>query len=140
WRDVPAGSVDVVVALGRYTAEPEPLAVIDNVAIEVDKTTLDPRLQRLELRGRVPRVDVEVVDPDGKPLDHGMVTLLSPDTHDRVLMAFVEKGVAHLATTRRTLDLDLRATGYRSERLFAVTPPLRVVLRPGPRVVVAFEP
>jgi hypothetical protein len=140
WNRVPAGRVDVAVALGRSSKRPDIVLVVPGVEVEAGGTNRDPRLAGIDLRSRVTTFHIEAVDPDGKPVPRGTVTLLSADAgREPVLTVPLRAGIAELPSPRDQVDVDVRATGFLRERRLGLTSGARVELRRAIPVVLEFD-
>ncbi len=65
WTRLPAGRYSLVI---RTSGTNSPITSIDDLAVAPGKPCEDARLRDIDLRGRVQRCELRVVDADGRPL------------------------------------------------------------------------
>ena len=127
FEQVPAGLVAIDVALGRYSQRPHVLATIVDVELRSGATCRDRRLDPLDLRGRLRRAHVEVVDDAGAPVNTGVVGV---DTTDGIelLTALIDRGAADPPVPDGSCDLEIRVPGFDITRVRSAVSPVRVKL------------
>jgi hypothetical protein len=130
---LPVGTcaVRVLIALQSGVA-----ARVPDVAIEADRTTRDPRLDPLDLRGQLFSVTLRIVDVHDDPVTGAWVVLSSPDgesnrSDDSSLGKLVKFGFVCGASG---CDVRAGAPGMREVRLNAVKTDTTIVLTRGPSV------
>jgi hypothetical protein len=131
---------------GRYRLEVlprggrEPLVVIPGIHITAGERNRDPRLDPIDLRGKLRRITVRVLDASGQPLDPGTgrtTVLINDRTAEAELQGFsAQNGRATILTGERYLDLLVAARGYRPKELSGVSSDITVMLERFPEVVV----
>ncbi|MCZ6599035.1 MAG: hypothetical protein O7B99_15465, partial [Planctomycetota bacterium] len=123
-----SGMTDVTV---RLAWDPEPLATVTDVWVEEGEVARDPRLDGLDLTGSIRRIDLEVVDLDGKPVTLGYAAFRPAlDGHEKRRVSLEPHGATILSRSG-ALDIEIVAHGYRTERLEGVTGDRKVVMRRG---------
>ncbi len=144
FRALPAGTYTLECS---FWPERRRLARIEGIEVEVGRTTNDPRLHPLDLRG-VAGVPLRVfrirgLDQDGHALPAFGIARRLPGANEYGPADWSGRGQATLeiATTSPALDLHVEAIGKRSAELLAVDGDREVVLGPGipVRVVLAGE-
>jgi len=129
-RSLPPGSYTVTVTLG---SSQNPLLEVSGVVVRSGETTEDPRLAEIDLRGRLHRFTVTVVDVDGKPPERVMASYRSPNDpegEESWAMAWRD-GLLRIDTLHEAVDVDISAQGYRSLRLEGLSSDEKVVLQGG---------
>lgn len=140
--DLSPGPARVEIRLGVGKA---PLAVLEDVEIPPGATSADPRLDPLDLRGRLHALEIAVVDPDDAPVAGVAAALaVGSDVGFAAIAASDANGILRLLADRLPVEVDLRPThagarvlAPRRVRLDAAT--ARVVLAPAFDVRLAFE-
>jgi hypothetical protein len=127
FNQVPAGTFEVDVALGRYSQRPHVLATVGDVELRGGVVSRDRRLDPLDLRGRLPRAHVEVVDDTGAAVTNGVVGV---DTTDEIelLTALIDRGAADPPVPNERYDLEVRVPGFDILRVRNATSPVKVKL------------
>jgi hypothetical protein len=127
FSQVPAGAVEVDVALGRYSQRPHVLAALRDVEVQGGAVCRDRRLDPLDLRGRLPRAHVVVVDDAGAPVNTGVVGV---DTTDGIelLTSIIDRGAADPPVPDGGFDLEIRVPGFDITRVRSAVSPVRVKL------------
>ena len=123
---------------GRYWLEIKlpggraPLRVVEDV--EIGEGSVDPRLKRIDMRGLLERVQIEVTLDSGEPLplvdqlrSSVRVTLPSGEVLDRVEM---RRGRVQFACPKPHADVRLEVPGYEPVELRQVSGNRSVLLRP----------
>jgi hypothetical protein len=117
----------------------DPVFDASGIVLAPGEATRDPRLNPLDLRGRLKRVTVTTVDVDDRPVS-GATIIVEPraglDYENAILTS---AGQATLFTTGAAVDLAVEATGFRPQRVLQVTGDVRVVLQRGFPVRVKLE-
>ena len=108
---------------------PTPLAVFEHVRVESGKVARDPRLQEVDLRGRIVHLELAVRDAAGDPVD--LARVIEPAHADRPerLLTWIHAGRATLTLTHPT-DLEVRSSGHRTAFVPAATGRVDVTLAP----------
>lgn len=107
WNTSEVGRYDVDVTLNEVDDGREVLARVEGVEVNADAVTADPRLQQIDLRGRLREVDVTVVDPDGRPAKDALVRAFLGDAPDAsARFAFAGEEPARLLTTQPLIDVE----------------------------------
>jgi hypothetical protein len=123
------GSYAVAVHLSDENAE---IARVDDVLVEAGKTTEDPRLDPIDVAGKVERIVLRVRDRDGNPPDELAISRRLPGESSYLEPAWwggADEIV--LVTAERSLDLRLEAGGARTVELFGASGSVDVTLGAG---------
>ena len=106
--------------------------LIDGIEIEADQTCRDPRLQEIELPGMLHRITLTVVDERGAPIP-GIRLRRSDLDPGRVseLTSGDPKGEMTIQTRTLPLDVEIRAYGYRPQRIEGLAEDRKVILKRG---------
>jgi hypothetical protein len=123
------GTYAISVRLAEEDAE---LARVDGVLVEAGKTTEDPRLDPIDLTGKLERIVLRVRDRDGEPPDELSIARRLPGGSGYLEPTWWggnEEIV--LVTAERSLDLRIEAAGSRTVELFAVSGSVDLALGPG---------
>jgi hypothetical protein len=108
----------------------EPVLRLEGVRLRGGETARDPRLERIDLRGRVRPLTITVVDPDRRPLPSAFCILLARGFDlDRIPVDAA--GRTRLWTGAAGLDLEVRAPGHAWKCLHGVTTDRTVRLERG---------
>jgi hypothetical protein len=114
-----------------------PLARVAEVAIEADRTTRDPRLDPLDLRGQLLSFTLRVVDAHDAPVPQSWLVVhrgdLGDETFDdsNALGNTIKHGVV---CSLAGVDVRAGAPGMRDVELRGVKTNTTIVLAPGPRL------
>jgi hypothetical protein len=113
---------ELPVAAGELTvlAGARVVARVDSVEIEPGATNGDPRLQRLDLRGALRVVTVDVALVDGTPAPSGRVRTLESGAQSGAREWPIAAGRARCVVGAEPIDLTILATGARVERVAGV--------------------
>jgi len=112
--------------------ESEPLAVVQDVSVAAGETSRDPRLDPLDLRGRIERVTITVVAGDGAGAPEGHVAILAPDAEaPRTRRELLSDGRVELLLRSVPVDLEVHGHGYRTRLLHDIVEDTTVSLEPG---------
>jgi len=131
WHGLPAGTYSLELSLW---AQPKPMVVIKDIAVPPPPAG-DARLIDIDLRKLVQVVTVNLLDPNGKPLD-GYGALFSPEQ----MVAGKWRGHSVFGTTTRLLlppgpvDLVAAIEGYQQAPVRGAGPQLIVRMFPWPTV------
>lgn len=132
WKGAVPGEARVVV---ECVGVQEPLLVVEPIAVRAAELTLDPRLQEVDLRGARQCVTLDVLGPDGTPLETATASIEPAGTDLSATRAVTGRGGRiEICTRRRPLELSVRAPGCQTAHLRAVQSDQRVQLRRAPRV------
>ena len=102
---------------------------VADLAVQDGETNHDPRLERVDLRTAVHRLNVRVHLPDGSPANAGWVRALEEHGDEWNVAAFVlEGGAAQLLVHRWPADLVVNVPGFRVVRLADVQADQEVTL------------
>lgn len=140
---IPPGVYRLELALER---ERQPLWSLPGLEMGPGTPPADPRLQRIDLRGRIRVIELLVEDERGRPIPGACATLLAEGTTIDGLPGLVgtreawtgADGRAVLHASRSVL-LEVNAPGRRARRLEPAAGPNRVVLSPGIPVKLILE-
>ncbi len=130
-----AGSYAVGV---RVVGEGTLLARIPGLVIEPGTRLRDPRLLRLDLRGRMQRIQIGVFDDAGRYVRNAKLVVLNEKSYrkgDRGRSVGVSRGRLDLVTSAHAVDLYVTAKGFRSQIVRNAVGKMRVTLASAPRVV-----
>ncbi|MEM7310094.1 MAG: prealbumin-like fold domain-containing protein [Planctomycetota bacterium] len=106
---------------------------IPGVVVRPGETTLDPRLQNVDLRAKVRQLSFRVVDSEGQPIDEARMYFRAGGSTEWTLASYFDGGETHLFTVVPDLDLYFYAEKHRGELLPNVRDGRDVVLGPGLR-------
>ena len=128
----------------RITIDGHEVARIDAVVVRAGETLRDPRMQRLDLRGRVRSLRVRVDGPDGRPAENGVVrTMRSAEGAEfdwRMPGQAIVNGSATWFVPAVPLDLCIVVPEMRRALILGVTQEeVRVRLQPGYEVSIRFR-
>ncbi|RMH02606.1 MAG: carboxypeptidase regulatory-like domain-containing protein, partial [Planctomycetota bacterium] len=139
WRGLEPGGWTVRVEVPGFADDL--LAEIPGLLLEGGRTCRDPRLQEIDLRGRLRRLALTVTDEDGAAVPGTVVREDRPTDGTGPAPFWTAAGRSlRLLTPRWPLDLRVEAPGRRTVRLPGVDHDLAVVLRPGLQVVLEISP
>jgi hypothetical protein len=117
-----------------------PVAEVPGIAVRPDGVTRDPRLDPLDLRGRLRLITVTVVDPDGLPVPKALVFVEPAVTApSEYAVTTSRNGSASLVTNGAAVGLRVEAAGFAIGRARTVAGDTRIVLRTGPRIEFRFD-
>ncbi|RMH02607.1 MAG: hypothetical protein D6702_08185 [Planctomycetota bacterium] len=117
---------------GRYRFEivpnrdEDPVFVADDVLLAPGENQ-DPRLDPVDLRGRLRSIHLLVEDPEEEPVPSGSITGIGEDS--RLWLQF-RNGEAVLFTGRPSLDVRIQASGFQAVELHGLARDRTVRLRP----------
>ena len=114
-----------------------PVLTIPDIRVTAGAPIRDPRLDAIDLRGRLRAIKIRVLDSYGESLDRSkhVRVLLDDPTPDAELTAFDSRlGVVTIFTGERSVDLLIGARGYRPRRIRAVDADTSVRLEPFPEI------
>ncbi len=128
-QNLPPGLATVTVTInGQDTV----LRAIEDVRVESGRVSTDERLNPIDLRGKLRRVNVDVTDSSGQPIGVGHVAFhVSDDEVRHVLLD--ASGRATILTHRTSLEVEPFAPGFLTLRTVAVDH-LTLALVPAPTV------
>ncbi|MEW6073206.1 MAG: carboxypeptidase-like regulatory domain-containing protein [Planctomycetota bacterium] len=115
----------------RAWNESDPLRELEGVPIAPGGTSTDPRLQPLDLRQLLRRIEVMVTGYAGPAPPLGHVAILDPAVGGPPRHVALEDGRTAFLTRSATVDLEVWTVGYRTARLDAVRERATVDLEPG---------
>jgi len=134
FEGVSASPIELVVS-----AQGESIATVGGIEAEPGGAALDPRLDPLDLRGRLTCFTIEVQDDTGNPCSGAVVALRSSDfAVDREVMA--QAGRVKFVVPNGTYDVGVMREGYRRVQLSGVAEDRVVRLRRGIGVRVVVDP
>jgi len=143
WAKLGAGTYSLDV---RLWGQKQPLLTLDNLVCTLATPCKDPRLDAIDLRGRLRVFDVSVFTRSSakaapKPVttSRAAVLLVGPDGAPEAEAFRVRKGKARLVTTR-SVDLLVAVRGYNPERLRAVISDTSVTLDKEKPIRITLEP
>lgn len=127
-------SLEPGVATVSLTApgEEAPIFEIGGLDVRPGAENRDPRLQEIDLRGRLLSFTITAVDGDGDPVER--LEVRDAADPDRRLYRSWRGETIRVWSSRPALDLVVSAPGYQPKRLANVRTHQHVVLRTGPRV------
>jgi hypothetical protein len=134
WRGLAPGAY-VLAAFVR--PDPEPALVIRDLIVPPRGPCRDPRLDAIDLRGKLRRIEVAVVGPEGEPVAEGNVRIVSAGGSLPGSGVPLANGKATLPVHRPEVDILVRATGYKPKSLTGVGADAKVTLERGQNVRVA---
>ncbi|HKX46682.1 MAG TPA: hypothetical protein VJP77_08255, partial [Planctomycetota bacterium] len=106
-------------------------AVVEPITVGPGETVRDPRLDPLDLRGRVRTIEVAVVDREGRTVDGAVLRARAPGEAEGT-WRMLGHGRTTVHTVLPAIDLDVRAGGYRAALCEGVRDDVTVVLEPPP--------
>lgn len=110
-RKIPAGLVRVLV---REQGANQPLALVENVRVMSGEATEDPRLDPIDVRGKIRQMSLRVVDPTGRPIPRADVY---PQAHALIpgydLRKTDANGEVSFPVAAAPLRCVVRAAGFR---------------------------
>lgn len=106
----------------------QPVFVAEDVEILVGRENRDPRLQDIDLRGRLRHIRLEFVDETGRRVREVVVVSADPE---RLFWKHSGNGEMDLLVSEDLPPLQVQAEGYLLERLEDVREDRKVVLRKG---------
>ncbi len=114
------------------------VASVADLTVPSGSIATDSRLHAIDLRSRVWKLELELVDLAGKPVPAGHVAVRPSQTPGSWArrVAF-EQGRLILVESERPVDLEVWAAGYRTCRLSAVDRDQRAILEPGLEILVS---
>ena len=128
-QTLPEGSYSVMVQLN---GENEPLVEFDGVYVRAGENTSDPRLDPLDLRGRLSVVTLHVTDRDGKALQQLDILYRGSGARKRWgRKGVMAKRTVELVSSASSLDMQISAPNHRTVALDSVSGEREVVLQKG---------
>jgi RNA polymerase sigma factor (sigma-70 family) len=128
-EELAPGLVDVHL---RLDPDSPPLLRIDEVRIDPGGKSSDPRLQGIDLRSILRRIELEVVDSGGRPVSAAQVSVRpSGDADAPPVHTVFEDGDVLVITASAAVELEVRAPGFLTARLSGVRDDQRIVLQEG---------
>jgi hypothetical protein len=131
---------------GKYRFElqvpslPRPLVAFDEIEIRSGERTRDARLLPLDLRGRLRRIELTIVDEHRKPVSVWGTEVLVVDVDPERAPARVDAQQAPVPLLLETpVDIVVRAPGRRRQELRGVYESREIVLTAGLAVEIALE-
>ncbi len=124
--DVGTGTVEI-----RADDTREPLYEVEGVTVVPGRENRDPRLQDIDLRGRLRQVHLEFVDERGRRVAPVFLQSLDPR---RFFWKYARDGEIDLLLTEDPPPLVATAEGYMQERITGLAGDRQVVLRQGARL------
>jgi hypothetical protein len=118
----------------------ETLVEIDDLAVTSGEITRDPRIQELDLRGRLHDFTFVLVPPQPSTELSGTVHFSPAGRGEPERREFFRGGSVTVASSERRIDATLRVQGFHVERLTVEEPRTEVGLRPGYEVVLVLPP
>jgi hypothetical protein len=103
----------------------EVLARVEGIEVRRGRPLEDPRLERIDLRGRIHRIKLDLRRPDGRPLSHVFVAK-GPDFRK---FRFLRPARNPLHTTGPLVDLEIRAPGLKRRRYHGISDGETIYLR-----------
>jgi hypothetical protein len=145
FKDLPARPAQVEIRVDCFGSPQETIARFDSIPLTAGERTVDPRLQAIDLRGRVQVTHLVVVDPDGQPVRDVTVRAVLDASADGSRDEFkaqtqLELGVGDLVTTGTPPSIEVEAAGFRPQRTPLNPPETRIKLRRGLEVVFELDP
>lgn len=118
----------------------EPMMTIPNLVITAGEQTDDPRLDSIDLRGKLHRIKISINEANGKPLSPGnyasaCVFVDDPSPDAELHGTTVRNSAAVIYTSEAFVNLLVAARGYQPKKLRAVSEDQTVVLEPFPEVL-----
>jgi hypothetical protein len=113
-------------------AHPITIAVIDQVELRPGEESRDARLQNLDLR-HVHMLQIDIVDENEQTVRVGHVICAESDTIEKRSYS-IANGSVHVIARSTSIDLDIRAPGFRPMQVHDVSEDRRVRLAHGPVV------
>jgi hypothetical protein len=108
----------------------DPLVEIGGIEVRAGEPTHDPRLQPIDLRGRLRMLDITVRGPDGRPVDAQNGGVFVRGEAPALWQGDVlSEGRVTLPLCEPAVDVLVSVPGYRTERLSSVATDTAVVLR-----------
>jgi len=124
-----AGMVAVEI---HVDAHPVTIAVIDQVELRPGEESRDARLQNIDLR-RVRLIQVDIVDENDQLVPSGKVICAEPDRAERNSYP-IANGSVRVVARSPSIDLEIRAPGFRPTQVHDVSEDRRIRLAHGPLV------
>jgi hypothetical protein len=119
----------------------EPLHTVSGVRVESGETSRDPRLQEVDLRDRLRRIEIALEGRDGGAVGAAQAAIWpagSGGTPPRRIAC--EDGSFTLDSPWPVVDVEIRALGYRPHLLESVSTNRKVTLEEGVSVVLELPP
>jgi len=123
----------------RIEHDPWTVARVEDVPVREGEAPQDPRLEPIDLRGKLEIVAVSVLDPSGARVDGARVLLSSSEDLDLGCSRVTTGGRAEFLTRTGPHDLDVEREGFRRQRLAGVYGDQVVRLRQGISVRVVLQ-
>jgi len=127
WSSRPPGFYAVGIV---PVADSEPILRVEGVRVEAGETTEDPRMQPIDLRGRITFARLEAVDEQGGGIGNATFVVGGTEAH-RTKSFRPWRGMVELATARPSLDVEVFAPGFRPQELVGIRGDRKVVLEKG---------
>jgi hypothetical protein len=127
------GKVRLLVHSGRYSGA---LWVLNDVEL-VAGECVDPRVQTIDLRGRLHAREIEVVDDAGNPVPTGCVIVRPGDPGEESRVYVIDEGRAAWIGAGPAVDVQVRAPGFRDASVLGVSGSRKLSLERGIPVVLA---
>ncbi|MBI5849439.1 MAG: hypothetical protein HZB39_00140 [Planctomycetes bacterium] len=110
WPTIPPGTYRLAVSI---PGESSPFITVEDVAVTGSRVTDDPRLIDIDLRGRVQRCELLIVDPDERPIADRPARLRRPPGDEGGVLPCqqLDPGRYELALSA-PIDLEIEAGGF----------------------------
>ncbi len=138
WESLPAGKTEIRFFFPGYS---NPFLKIPEVRILPGKENRDPRLQKIDLRGKIGYLELDLVDESGLPVKGATLFLgreygefISIHRGEKIFFykdRFEKKSIAFQAF--------IRARGYRQVRIPLISGKRKIVLQKGIPIEIAYE-
>ena len=125
--DVPPGATTLRVGV---RSDAEPAVEIADLEVRPGEVCLDPRLQPIDLRGRVRSIEIRVVDAAERPMASARVMVLRRGRRTSLVESTDADGRARLETAATSVDLIVSQNGHRVLYVPGVTESKTVRLEP----------
>jgi hypothetical protein len=131
WGAAPPGIYDASIAVDGIDDARENLLQVDGISVAADEVTLDPRLQSVDLRGRLHDLSVTVLDDKGNSVP-SLVRAYVPDAPDQTSrLRWFDSNPAKFLTVQPTLDIVVYAAGGAIASMHSASGEVKVHVEPG---------
>ncbi len=127
WEGLLPGTARVEV---RLPSGGKTLAEIEDITVEAGREAGDPRLKKVDLRGKIRLLTLDLVDKEGKPVPSAIVLWGAGIPR----MVVYHQGIPLLLPRKGTGKLTIKAMGFKDKRIEVTRSRMKVVLERSLRV------
>ncbi|MFT7487489.1 MAG: hypothetical protein ACI9F9_003350, partial [Candidatus Paceibacteria bacterium] len=115
----------------RFSAKRHSKAIysVENVVVLAGGVTADPRINPLDLRGKLFQHDIELVTPTGAGRLNGFIRFRAAGAESIEANLWLNESNVSLLTSTKSIDIFIEAAGYRNTELTGITGATRVELK-----------